>query len=118
MSVRGAYGVLVSMVVITHMIPYLSLFAAVIRVQREPAGRRTIRVPGGRPGAVILGSLDFLTTAAAIVLSVFPGPDEPRPALAVAAVLGLTILNVGSGALIHVIGLRHRALASSSSYAT
>jgi amino acid transporter len=113
MSVRGAYGVLISMTVITYMIPYLFLFAALIRIQREPAGPRTIRVPGGRPGALILGSLGFLTTSVAIVLSVFPGPDEPHKALAVAKVLGLTLLNVGSGVLLYAMGRRRRRRASS-----
>ena len=36
-SVYGAYEVLVSMGIITYFIPYLYLFAALIRLQREPA---------------------------------------------------------------------------------
>ncbi len=46
-TVKGAYDVLVSMSVITYFIPYLFLFAAMIRLQREPAGPDVIRVPGG-----------------------------------------------------------------------
>ncbi len=46
-SVKGAYDVLVSMGVITYFIPYLYLFAAMIKLQREPAGPEVIRVPGG-----------------------------------------------------------------------
>ena len=46
-SVKGAYDVLVSMGVITYFIPYLYLFAAMIKLQREPAGPDVIRVPGG-----------------------------------------------------------------------
>jgi hypothetical protein len=45
-SVKGAYDVLVSMGVITYFIPYLYLFAAMIKLQREPAGPDVIRVPG------------------------------------------------------------------------
>ena len=37
-SVKGAYDVLVSMGVIVYFIPYLYLFAAMIKLQREPAG--------------------------------------------------------------------------------
>ena len=37
-SVKGAYDVLVSMGVITYFIPYLYLFAAMIKLQSEPAG--------------------------------------------------------------------------------
>jgi glutamate:GABA antiporter len=43
-SVKGAYDVLVSIGVITYLIPYLFLFAALIRLQREPAGEE--------PGAI------------------------------------------------------------------
>ena len=35
-TVRGAYDVLVSMSIITYFIPFLFMFAALIKVQREP----------------------------------------------------------------------------------
>ena len=44
---RGAYDVLVSMSVITYFVPFLFMFAAMIKLQREPAGPEVIRVPGG-----------------------------------------------------------------------
>src|SRR5438309_2091925 len=37
-SVKGAYDVLVSMGIITYFLPYLFLFGAMFRLQREPAG--------------------------------------------------------------------------------
>jgi len=37
-SVGGAYDVLVSMGIVTYFIPFLFMFAAMIRLQREPAG--------------------------------------------------------------------------------
>jgi amino acid transporter len=74
-SVRGAYDVLVSMGVITYFIPFLLMFAAMIRLQTEPAPEGTRRVPGGRPVATLLASLGLLTTAVSIVLAAFP-PGE------------------------------------------
>ena len=50
-SIKGAYDVLVSMGVITYFIPYLYLFAAMFKLQSEPAGADVIRVPGGKPVA-------------------------------------------------------------------
>ena len=41
------------MTVIIYFIPYLYVFAAMIKLQREPAGPEVIRVPGGRPVAVL-----------------------------------------------------------------
>jgi len=50
-SVKGAYDVMASMTVITYFIPYLFVFAAMIKLQSEPAGPDVIRVPGGKPVA-------------------------------------------------------------------
>ena len=108
-SVKGAYDILVSMTVITTLIPFLLLFAAMIRLQREPAGPEVIRVPGGRPVAVLAGAVGFATTAVSIVLSFFPAEDEPHKALAVAKILGLTLVMVGSGVVVYAVGRRRRA---------
>jgi amino acid transporter len=93
-SVKGAYDVLVSMGVITYFIPYLYLFAAMIKLQREPAGPEVIRVPGGRTVAKVVATLGFLTTAITIVLSLIPQPDEPNKPLALVKIVG------GTGALV------------------
>ena len=97
-SVKGAYDVLVSMGVITYFIPYLYLFAAMIKLQREPAGAEVIRVPGGRPVALLAASVGFLTTTLTIALSLIPPPDEPNKPLAVFKVVG------GCGALLLIGG--------------
>jgi amino acid transporter len=103
-TVKGAYDILVSMTVICTLIPFLLLFASMIRLQREPAGAGVIRVPGGRPVAVLAGAVGFVTTAVSIVLSFFPAEDEPHKALAVAKILGLTILSTGSGVVVYAVG--------------
>lgn len=96
-TVRGAYDVLVSMSVISLFLPYLFLFAAVIRLQRRPAGPEVRRVPGGKPAAFALASMGLLSTALTIVLSVIPSGDEINKPLAVAKVLGGTAVLVGAG---------------------
>jgi amino acid transporter len=93
-SVKGAYDVLVSMGVITYFIPYLYLFAAMIKLQREPASPDVIRVPGGKTVAKLVAMLGFITTAATIALSLIPQPDEPNKPLAMFKIIG------GCGALI------------------
>lgn len=103
-SVKGAYDVLVSMTVITTLIPFLFVFASLVKLQRESAGPGVIRVPGGRPVATLLGAIGFATTAASIVLSFLPAPDEPDKALAVAKIVGLTILSTGSGVVVYAWG--------------
>jgi amino acid transporter len=103
-SVKGAYDVLVSMGVITYFIPYLYVFAAMIKLQREPAGAEVIRVPGGKPVAYFVSVVGFATTALAIGLSVLPPPDEPNKALAVLKIVGLTGAMLGVGVVIYALG--------------
>ena len=58
-SVHGAYDALVSMGIIAYFIPFLFMFAAMIVLQREPAGPEVMRVPGGKPVAIALAATGF-----------------------------------------------------------
>ena len=108
-SVKGAYDVLVSMGVITYFIPYLYLFAAMIKLQREPAGADVIRVPGGKLAAYVLGAVGFLTTSVTIALSLVPHADEPNKLLAVIKIVGLTGLLLLAGVWIYWSGKKQAA---------
>ncbi|HZR26453.1 MAG TPA: APC family permease [Vicinamibacterales bacterium] len=105
-SVRGAYEALVSMGIIAYFIPFLYMFAAMIVLQREPAGPEVIRVPGGRPVAVALAALGFVVTSVSIVLSCVPADDEPDKVLFVAKVVGASLALVAIGAAVYVAGRR------------
>ncbi|MGC1796910.1 MAG: APC family permease [Candidatus Acidiferrales bacterium] len=103
-SVYGAYEVLVSMGIITYFIPYLFVFASLIRLQREPTGPEAMRIPGGRPVAMALGALGFASTLVTIVFSVIPAADEPHKVLAVAKIVGLTVVLLAVGVILFAIG--------------
>ena len=105
-SVRGAYDALVSMGIIAYFIPFLFMFAALIRLQREPAGPDVMRVPGGPPVAIALAALGFLTTSISIVLACIPANEEPHKMLAVIKVVGASLLLVAIGAAVYVSGRR------------
>jgi amino acid transporter len=96
------------MAIISYFIPYLFMFASMIRLQREPAGQGVIRVPGGRPAATALAALGLAVTSVTIVLALIPAEDEPNKPLAVLKVAGLTLLLVGIGALVYIHGARRR----------
>jgi len=96
-TVRGAYDVLVSMAVVCYFIPYLLLFASMIKLQNEPAGPNIRRVPGKKPVAIALALIGFVATSATIALSLFPGADQPNKALAVFKVVGATLFQLGLG---------------------
>ncbi len=107
-TVKGAYDVLVSIGVITYFIPYLFLFASMIRLQREPAAPDVIRVPGGRPAAILISGVGFVVTSLTIVLSLFPSPDEPNQPLAVVKIVGLTGVLLLIGAFLYWMGKRKK----------
>jgi len=111
-SVKGAYDVLVSMGVITYFIPYLYLFAAMFKLQSEPAAIDTVRVPGGQPAARLLAAVGFLTTSFTIALSMLPQPDEPNKLLAVAKIVGSTLVLLAVGAWIYWSGKRRSPAAT------
>jgi amino acid transporter len=104
-TVRGAYEVLISITVITTFLPFLLLFAALIRLTL----RGTIphlSIPGGPVVAVALAALGFFTTALTILLSTVPAPDEPRPWLALTKVLLSTLAVLVAGLAVFAIGRR------------
>jgi len=105
-SVVGAYNVLVSMSVIAFFIPYLLMFAAMIKLQSEPAGPEVIRVPGGTPVAIALAAVGFTTTTISIGLAMLPADDEPNKPLAVIKIVGLTAAMIAVGVGLYVAGRR------------
>ena len=107
-SVRGAYDALVSMGIIAYFIPFLFMFAALIALQREPAGPDVMRVPGGPPMAIALASLGFIVTAISIVLACIPPDEEPNKTFAVVKVVGASLALVAIGVIVYVAG-RKRA---------
>jgi amino acid transporter len=103
-SVRGAYQVLVNLTVIVTFIPFLLLFAAAIKLASVPATPGSLRLPGGPPAVVAFSLIGLVTTIGAIVLSLIPPESEPDKPLAVAKVLGSTLLVLGSGVAVFALG--------------
>jgi amino acid transporter len=107
-SVRSAYQMLVAMSIIINFVPYLFMFASLIRLQREPVEAGVVRVPGGKPVAMVLGAIGFVATVAVILASVVPDPAEPHKAFAVARIVGLSAALLGGGALLYWVGKRNQ----------
>jgi len=107
-SVKGAYDVLVSMGILSYFVPFFYMFAAMIRLQREPAGPEVRRVPGGKPVAVLLAVLGLLTTTLSSIVTCIPPQDEPNKVLSVVKIVGSSLLMVAIGAAIYAIGKSKR----------
>jgi amino acid transporter len=101
-SVRGAYDILVSMTVLSTLLPFLFIFGAMIRLQSRPLPPGARCVPGGKPVAIALASLGLLSTLATVALSIIPSADEVNKPLAVAKVVGGLFVLVGAGVLVFI----------------
>ena len=78
-TTRGAYQFLIDAAIILYFIPFLYMFAAVIKL----AGRRdrnenehAVLVPGGKAGVWICGSLGFIVVLIGIAVSLIPPGDS------------------------------------------
>jgi amino acid transporter len=115
-SVRGAYNVLISMMVIATFIPFLFIFGSAIKLLRDPEPPGAIHLPGGRPAVVFFSVVGLLTTVGTIVLALFPAEGEPRKLLAVGKIVGSTAVMLGIGVLVYRSGRRRmRAFAEHAS---
>jgi glutamate:GABA antiporter len=105
-TVKGAYDVLVSLMVIGLMLPYLFLFTAAIRLSGGEQTAGQLRIPGGRCTIVVTALVGLVTTLGAIILAVLPRPDEPNKVLAVIKIVGMTAVMLAGGVAIYVGGKR------------
>jgi amino acid transporter len=103
-TVRGAYQVLVSLTVIVTFVPFVLLFAAAVKLAGAPASGETLRLPGGAPVVVGFALVGLAATLGAILLGLVPPESEPDKPLAVAKVLGTTLLVMGGGVLVYALG--------------
>ncbi len=105
-TVRSAYDVLVAMGIISYFLPYLFLVCRDDQAAGTAGWSRSRRVPGGKPVAILLASVGLASTALTIVLSAFPAHDDPNKPLAVAKVVGGTIVLVGAGVAVFLLERR------------
>lgn len=78
-STRGAYQFLIDAAIILYFIPFLYMFAAVIKLSRRKdrgENAQAVLVPGGVPGVWIAGGLGFLVVLVGIAVSLVPPGDS------------------------------------------
>jgi amino acid transporter len=103
-SVRGAYTVVVEMMVVATMLPFVPLFAAAIKLSAGAPVPGEVRIPGGRHTVVVMALIGLATTLGAIALAFVPPADEDRPAIAVLKVAGMTTALLLAGAAVYFAG--------------
>ena len=110
-TTRGAYQSLVDIAIILYFIPFLYMFAAVIKFSRSSdraANPHAILVPGGQAGVWVCGLLGFLIVLIAIVFSVIPPGDTTSKTLFEFKVVATTIVFIAIGLALYWRGVRQK----------
>jgi amino acid transporter len=108
-TTSGAYQILVDAATILYFIPFLYMYASVIKL----AGRKDRRerehavlIPGGKIGVWIAGGLGFLVTLGGIALSFVPPGESANKFVFSAKLIGGTVIAVGLGLVLYYRGAR------------
>ena len=78
-TTRGAYQFLIDAAIILYFIPFLYMFAAVIKLAKRKdrtVNEHAVLVPGGLPGVWISGGIGFVVVLVGIVVSLVPPGDS------------------------------------------
>src|SRR5664279_557252 len=78
-TTRGAYQLLIDAAIILYFIPFLYMFAAVIKLARRKdrlGNEHAVLVPGGTLGVWVAGSLGFIVVLIGIIVSLVPPGDS------------------------------------------
>lgn len=108
-SVRGAYDVLIEMMVVTAMLPFLLIFAAAIKASLAAPLEGESRIWGGRPVVIGFAVLGALATAGSVIIAFVPPPEETHPMLAVLKIAFTTAVLILAGAGLYALGKRRSA---------
>jgi amino acid transporter len=96
-AVRDAYLVLANFTIIVYFIPYLYLFAALVRLAAGPPPPGSIPIPGGRVGIRVVAAVGFMTTLCACLFALMPPEGTTRPLMYEAQILGGSALLIVCG---------------------
>ena len=112
-TMQGAYQGLIDVAVILYFIPFLYMYAAVIKLadrkDRSENGRAVL-IPGGKPGVWLAGGLGFLVTLASILLSMVPPGEVTNKFVFEVKIVGASIAAVGLGLVLYYRGARSKGM--------
>src|SRR5207253_7730911 len=77
-AISGAYEVLINATIVIYFIPFLYMYAAIIKLYYRADRSRNqnaVLVPGGKAGVWTVGVLGFAITALSMVLALVPSRD-------------------------------------------
>jgi glutamate:GABA antiporter len=111
-TVRGSYQILVDVTILIYFVPFLYMYASVIRLayrRDRETNTNAVLIPGGKAGVWIAGLLGFVVTAFAMALSLVPTSDVASKLGFELKVAGGTAIALAAGVLLYWRGARTRA---------
>jgi amino acid transporter len=110
-SIQEAYDIMVNLTILIYFIPYLYLFAALVRLRTMAAGvgdDQDRRVPGGRVGLWLVAASGSIATAISLALVFVPPPGTGSALNYEANLVGQAaiVLGVGFGLYRYSVGVR------------
>jgi amino acid transporter len=110
-STRGAYQFLIDAAIILYFIPFLYMFAAVIKLAHRRDRKENphaVLVPGGIPGVWISGGLGFVVVLVGIFVSLVPPGDSTNKLGFELKLVGGTIASILLGLVLYWRGARSK----------
>jgi amino acid transporter len=111
-TTSGAYQILVDAATILYFVPFLYMYAAVIKLAGREDRRQNVHavlIPGGKIGVWIAGGMGFLVTSAGIVLSFVPPGETTNKYVFSVKLIGGTVGAIGLGLILYYRGVRQKA---------
>ena len=111
-SPQSAYQFLVDAATILYFVPFLYMYAGVIKLaarKDRAENEHAVLIPGGRLGVWIAGGLGFLVTVAGIVLSLIPPGETPNKLVFEVKLVSGTAITVIVGLLLYLRGARQKS---------
>jgi amino acid transporter len=111
-TANSAYQILVDAGTILYFIPFLYMYAAVIKLAYRPdrrASESAVLIPGGKFGVWLAGSLGFVVVLGGIALSLIPPGESSNKWLFEAKLIGGTLGAVMIGLVLFLRGVREKS---------
>lgn len=110
-TTRGAYQFLVDAAIILYFIPFLYMFAAIIKLSGRKDRRENphaVLVPGGKLGVWVCGGLGFLVVLIGILVSLVPPGEAESKAGFEITLVAVTAISVLIGLALYWRGARSK----------
>jgi len=114
---RTAYVVLVSAAIVLYFIPFIYMYAAIIKLawrEDRENNKSAVLIPGGKFGVCVCGILGLLAVIAGIFFSLIPPGDEANKMLFEAKVAGGALGTIAVGLVLYYRGARQKAIGAFS----